>query len=63
MQLINGALFLNVNATLFFVFCFLFGLSGSVTVTSPFTTMYASLKSHKSDFNVGVLILIFLLTL
>ena len=56
-QLINGALFLNATAL------FLFALSGLVTVISPFTAMYASLKSHKSDLSVGVLILILLLGL
>ena len=35
----------------------------SVTVIFPFTTIYASLKSHKSDLNIDVLILISLLTL
>ena len=53
MQLINGALFLN--ATLLF----LPALFGSITVISPFTTIFASLKSHKS----ALLILISLLTL
>ena len=52
MELINGALFLNVTAL------FLFILSGLVTVIVPFTTIYASLKSHKSDFRIDVLILI-----
>ena len=49
MQLINGALFLN--ATLLF----LFALPGSVIVIVPFATIYASVKSHKSDLNIGVL--------
>ena len=46
----------------------LFGASKSlavnaflVTVIVPFATIYASLKSHKSDLNVDVLILISLL--
>ena len=39
MQLINGALFLNVTAL------FHFALFESVTVTVPFTIIYASLKS------------------
>ena len=52
MQLINGALFLNATAL------FLFALFGLVTVISPFTTIYASLKSHKSDLSIDVLILI-----
>ena len=34
-----------------------------VTVIYPLTTIYASLKSHKSDLNIDVLILISLLTL
>ena len=41
-QLINGAFFLNVTALIFFA------LSSSVTVIVPFTTIYASLKPHKS---------------
>ena len=56
MQLIKCALFLNATA-LFFV------LSGSVTVISPFTIIYASLKARKFDHNIDVLILISLLTL
>ena len=57
MQLINGALLLN--ETLLFAFA----LFASVTVIVPFTTNYASLKSHKSNLNIGVLIQISLLTL
>ena len=57
MQLINGALFLNATIV------FLSALSGSVTARAPFTTIYVSLKSHKSDLNVGVLILIYFLAL
>ena len=34
-----------------------------VTVIVPFTTIYASLKSHKSYLSIGVLLLISLLTL
>ena len=34
-----------------------------VTVIFPLTTIYASLKSHKSDHKIDVLILISLLTL
>ena len=34
-----------------------------LTVIFHFTTMYASLKSHRSDLSIGVLILISLLTL
>ena len=41
MQLINGALVLNAKL--------LFELSGSVAAIIPFTIIYASLKSHKSD--------------
>ena len=57
MQLINGALFLNATAL------FLFALFGLVTVIVPLTTIYASLKSHESDLNIDVLVLISLLTL
>ena len=57
MQLINGALFLNATAL------FLFALFGLVTVIVPLTTTYASLKSHESDLNIDVLVLISLLTL
>ena len=46
MQLINDALFLNT-------ILFLFASSELVTIISPFTAMYASLKSHKSDFSIG----------
>ena len=42
MQLINGALFLNVTAL------FVFALFGLTTVIVPLTTIYASLKSDKS---------------
>ena len=56
MQLINVAIFLNATAL------FLFALSGLVTVIVPFTTIYALLKSHKSDLRIDVLILISLLT-
>ena len=44
MQLINSALFLNAK----FLFLLLASLSPS-RVISPFTTIYASLKPHKSD--------------
>ena len=57
MQLINGALSLNAVAL------FPFALSGLTTVIVPFTTVYASLESHKSDLSIDVLILIFLLGL
>ena len=50
--------------------CVLFGVSKSlvvnvflVTVIFPLTAIYASLKPHKSDLNIDVLILISLLTL
>ena len=56
MQLINGALFLHATAL------FLFASFGAPTVTVPFTTIYAALKSHKSDLNIDVLTLICLLT-
>ena len=57
MQLINRALFLNVT------YLFLFASFGSVKIISPFATICASLKSHKSDLSIDVLILISLLTL
>ena len=60
MQLINGTLFLNVTAR--FIYLFIFALSGSVTVIFPFTTIYASLRSHKSGLGIDILILISLLT-
>ena len=44
MQPINGALFLNAKGLFF-----LLALLHPATVISPFTTIYASLKSHKSD--------------
>ena len=56
MQLINGALFLNATALIFFA------LPGSATVIVPFTTIYASLKLHKYDLKIDVLVLISLLT-
>ena len=57
MQLLNIALFSNARLL------FLFALFGSATAIGTFTTIYASLKSHKSDLRVGVLVLIPLLTL
>ena len=57
MQLANGPIFLNATAL------FLFALFGLVTVIVPLTTTYASLKSHESDLNIDVLVLISLLTL
>ena len=56
MQLINGALFLNATIL------FRFALFGSVKVIVPLTTIYASEKPHRSHLNIGVLILISLLT-
>ena len=58
MQLINGEFFLNAR----FLFCLLASLSPS-RVIFPFTIMYVSLKLHKSDLSIDVLILISLLTL
>ena len=52
-QLINGAFFLNRR----FLFLLLASLLPS-RVISPFTTIYALLKSHKSDLKIHVLILI-----
>ena len=58
MQLTNGTLFLNAKGLFFLL------LSPSPsTVISPFTTIYASLKSHKSDLSIDVLNLICLLGL
>ena len=48
MPLMNGALFLNT------MFLFLFAPSGLVTVTAPFTIIYASLKSYKSGLSIDV---------
>ena len=48
-QLKNGALFFKAN---FWLYVLLFG---SVTVIFPVTTIYASLQSHKSFLNCGVL--------
>ena len=56
MHSINGALFLNVALLL------LFASSRFVTVITPLTTIYASLKSRKCYLNIGVLIPISLLT-
>ena len=65
MQLTNGALFLNATS-FFYLFIYLFicffALFGELTVIVLFTTIYASLKSHKCDINIDVLILISLLT-
>ena len=56
MHSINGALFLNV------AFLLLFASSRFVTVITPLTTIYASLKLRKCYLNIGVLIPICLLT-
>ena len=52
-QPINGALFFNAKGLLFVL-----PLLPPVTVTSPFTTIYTSLKPHKSDLSTDVLNLI-----
>ena len=57
-QLINCALFLNAG----FLFPLLVSLSPS-RVISHFATIFASLKLHKSDLSIDVLILNSLLTL
>ena len=57
MQETNGALFLKANFLSYAL------LSGFVTVIVPFTTIYASLKSHKSYLSIDVLNLICLLGL
>ena len=52
MQETNGALFLKAN---FLSYTLSFG---SVTIIVSFTTIYAALKSHKSDLSIDVLNLI-----
>ena len=59
MQLVNGALFLNAKD----LFLMSIKLLPSVFVIVPLTTIYASLKSHKSDLSIDVLNLICLLGL
>ena len=57
---LNGALFLN--ATSFSVLSFSFAAAAKRS-NVPFTTIYASLQSHKSDhLNIEVLKFTFLLT-
>ena len=51
-QDINGALFLKANFLSYAL------LSGFVTIIVPLTTIYALLKSHRSDFSFDVLKLI-----
>ena len=57
MQETSGALFLKTN---FLSYALLFGFAAVIV---PFTTIYASLKSHKSDHSIDVLNLIGLLGL
>ena len=57
MQLRNGALFLKANFLSYAL------LTGFVTVIFPLTTIYAPLKSHRSDLSIDVLNLICLLVL
>ena len=57
MQVTNGALFLKAHFLSYAL------LSGFVTVIVPFTTIYASLESHRSDLSTDVLNLICLLGL
>ena len=59
MQEINGALFFKITC----LFILSLSLSSALTVTITVTTIYASLKSHRSDHNIDVLNLIFLLVL
>ena len=56
MQLVNGELFLNANNLFLTSVKSLF--AAFVRVMSPFTTIYAPLKSRKSDFSIDVLNLI-----
>ena len=58
----NGALFFKM-AHYFFISSLSLSLVLTVTVTIPLTTIYASLKSHKSDLKIDVLNLICLLLL
>ena len=58
MQEINGALFFK---TRYFYILSLF--NAPATVTTPLTTMYVSLKSHKADLSIDVLNLICLFEL
>ena len=57
MQLVNGAQFLNIT---FLLVLFAVAPSEAVllTVIVPLTRIYASLSSHKLDFNIAVLSLI-----
>ena len=57
MQEINGALFFKITCLLISSL----SLSSALTVTFPLTTIYISLKSHRTDLNVDVLNLICLL--
>ena len=61
MQLVNGAQFLYIT----FLFLLVDDAAAPVlsTVRFPLTSTYASLQSHKVDFNFVVLNLIWLLTL
>ena len=62
MQGMNGALFLNAKG-LFFLSLILLAPSVALTVIFSLTTIYASLKSHKSDLRIDALNLICLLVL
>ena len=57
MQEINGALFFKIT----YLLISSLSLSSALTVTFPLTTIYISLKSHRTDLNVDVLNLICLL--
>ena len=61
MQLVYGALFLNAKDL--FLTSIKSILASFVRVISPLTTLYASLKSHKSDRSTDVLNLTCLLGL
>ena len=60
MQVVNGALFLKIYTHIFIIMSYAL-LSGFVTLIVPLTTIYASLKSHKSALSIDVLNLICLL--
>ena len=59
MQEISDVLFFKITC----LFISSLSLSSALTVTIPLTTIYASLKSRKSDLNVDVLNFICLLAL
>ena len=64
MQLVNGAQYLNATTLSLSSACLAAALSPApVIVIFPLTRIYASLSSHKLDFSIVVLNLVWLLTL